>query len=67
VQDSVSTPRSHAFEGMKDEDRVEFYDPSLVHELEPQLDGLDENSHFTPPIKFYILHNTCNNNKYLAP
>jgi hypothetical protein len=27
----------------------------------------DENAHFTPPFNFFILHSTCNNNKYLAP
>jgi hypothetical protein len=30
--------------------------------LKPQLDGSDENARFTPPINFFILHNTCNNN-----
>jgi hypothetical protein len=48
---------------MKDEDRAESCDPSPEHELEPRLDGPDENAHFTPPINFFILHNTCNNNK----
>jgi hypothetical protein len=49
-------------EGMKDEDCAESYDPSLEREPEPRLDGPDENSHFTPPINFFILHSTCNNN-----
>jgi hypothetical protein len=60
-------PQVSCGEGMKDEDCAESYDPSLEHEPEPQLDGPDENSRVTPPIKFFILHNTCNNNKYLAP
>jgi hypothetical protein len=47
---------------MKDEDRAESSDLSLESEQEPQLDGPDENAHFTPPINFFILHNTCNNN-----
>jgi hypothetical protein len=49
-------------EGMKDEDHAESYYPSPECELEPQLDGPDENARFTPPINFFILHNTCNNN-----
>jgi hypothetical protein len=49
-------------EGTKDEDRAESCDPSPEHEPEPRLDGLDENARFTPPINFFILHNTCNNN-----
>jgi hypothetical protein len=48
-------------EGTKDEDRAESCDPSPKHEPKPQLDGLDENAHFTPPINFFILHSTCNN------
>jgi hypothetical protein len=48
-------------EGMKDEDRAEFCDPSPERELEPRLDGLDENACFTSPINFFILHNTYNN------
>jgi hypothetical protein len=48
-------------EGMKDEDCVVSCDPSWDHEPEPRLDGSDENTHFTPPINFFILHNTCNN------
>jgi hypothetical protein len=48
---------------MKDEDRDESYDPlSPEHELEPQLDGPDESTHFTPLNNFFILHSTCNNN-----
>jgi hypothetical protein len=31
-------------EGIKDEDRAESCDPSLERELEPQLDGADENA-----------------------
>jgi hypothetical protein len=54
-------PRSCS-EGTKDEDRAESCDPSPEHEPEPQLDGLGENACFTPPINFFILHNTCNNN-----
>jgi hypothetical protein len=49
-------------EGTKDEDRAESCDPSPERELEPQLDGADENARFTPPINFFILYNTCNNN-----
>jgi hypothetical protein len=51
----------------KDEDRAESYDPSLEHELEPRLNGPDKNARFTPPINFFILYNTCNNNKYASP
>jgi hypothetical protein len=47
---------------MKDEDRVESCDPPPERELEPRLDGSDENTRFTPPINFFILHDTCNNN-----
>jgi hypothetical protein len=47
---------------MKDEDHVESCDPSLEHELEPQLDRPDENARFTPPINLFILHSTWNNN-----
>jgi hypothetical protein len=47
---------------MKDEDHVESCDPSPEREPEPRLDGLDENACFTPPINFFILHSTCNNN-----
>jgi hypothetical protein len=54
-------------EGMKDKDRAESCDPSPKHEPEPRLDGPDENTRFIPLINFFILHNTCNNNKYLAP
>jgi hypothetical protein len=41
---------------------VESCDPSPEREPEPWLDGLDENSRFTSPINFFILHNTYNNN-----
>jgi hypothetical protein len=48
---------------MKDEDRSESCDPlSSEHEPEPQLDEPDESGHFTPLSKFFIPHNTCNNN-----
>jgi hypothetical protein len=47
---------------MKDEDRVESCDPLLKREPEPRLDGPDENARFTPPINFFVLHSTCNNN-----
>jgi hypothetical protein len=41
---------------------VESCDPPPERELEPRLDRSDENAHFTPPINFFILHDTCNNN-----
>jgi hypothetical protein len=47
---------------MKDEDHAESFDPSPERELAPRLDGLDENARFTPPINFFVLHSTCNNN-----
>jgi hypothetical protein len=49
-------------EGTKDEDCAESCDPSSKRELEPRLDRPDENARFTPPINFFILHSTCNNN-----
>jgi hypothetical protein len=50
-------------DGMKDEARIESCDMvTLEWELEPRLDGLDENARFTPPNNFFILHNTCKNN-----
>jgi hypothetical protein len=49
-------------DGTKDEDHAESCDPSIEHELEPRLDRPDENARFTPPINFFILHSTCNNN-----
>jgi hypothetical protein len=50
-------------DGRKDEDRGQYCDPlSPEHELEPRLDGLDDNSRFTPLNNFFMLHNTCNNN-----
>jgi hypothetical protein len=61
VQDSGSTPPVSCGEGMKDEYHAEFCDPSPKCELEPRLDGLDENARFTPPINFFILHSICNN------
>jgi hypothetical protein len=50
-------------DGMKDEDRTELHG-LLSLECEPKLwlDGLDENVRFTPPINFFILHNTWHNN-----
>jgi hypothetical protein len=61
VQDKGSTLVSCS-DGTKDEDYVESFDPSPEHDLEPWLDGPDENARFTPPINFFILYNTCNNN-----
>jgi hypothetical protein len=49
-------------EGTKDEDRAESCDPSPEREPEPRLDGPDENARLTPPINFFIMHNTCNKN-----
>jgi hypothetical protein len=49
-------------EGMKDEDRAESCDPSPEREPGPQLDGLDKNARFKPPINFFILYNTYNSN-----
>jgi hypothetical protein len=50
-------------DGTKDGDHGESCDPlSLECELEPQLDGPDESTHFTPLNNFFILHSTCNNN-----
>jgi hypothetical protein len=46
----------------KDKDCAESYDPSPEREPDPQIDGLDENARFTPPINFFIMHITCNNN-----
>jgi hypothetical protein len=62
VQESRSTPPVSCGEGMKDEDHVKSCDPSPEHEPESRLDGLDESTHFTLPINFFILHSTCNNN-----
>jgi hypothetical protein len=62
VQDSGSTPPVSCGEGMNDEDHVESCDLSPEREPEPRLDGPDENIRFTPPINFFILHGTCNNN-----
>jgi hypothetical protein len=62
VQDSESTPLVLCYEGTKDEGHVESCDPSPEHEPEPRLDGPDENARFTPPINFFIMHSTCNNN-----
>jgi hypothetical protein len=53
--------------GMKDEDCIESCDPSPKCELEPWLDRLDKNARLTPPINFFILHNTCNNNTQQVP
>jgi hypothetical protein len=49
-------------EGTKDEDRAESYEPSLERNPEHRLDEPDENARFTPPIYFFILHSTYNNN-----
>jgi hypothetical protein len=63
VQDSRLTPPPVlCSEGMKDEDCADSCDPSPERELGPQMDGPDENAHFTLPINFFILHSTCNNN-----
>jgi hypothetical protein len=49
---------------MQEEDRAESCDPTMERELKPRLDGPDENAHFTPPINFFILHSTYNNNTH---
>jgi hypothetical protein len=59
IADRAPPPPVSCGEGMKDEDRVV---PSPERESEPRLDRLDENACFTPPINFFILHSTCNNN-----
>jgi hypothetical protein len=47
----------------KNEDCGESCDPlSPERELESWLDGPNKSAHFTPLNKFFILHNTCNNN-----
>jgi hypothetical protein len=58
----VDQPPVSCGDGTKDEDHVESCDPSLECEPEPWLDGPDKNARFTPPINFFILHSTCNNN-----
>jgi hypothetical protein len=58
----VDRPLVSCGEGMKDEDHTKSCDPSSEHEPEPRLDGPDENAHFTPPIHFFIMDSTCNNN-----
>jgi hypothetical protein len=58
----VNRPPVSCGKGTKDEDCAESCDPSPEHEPESWLDGPDENARFTPPINFFILHNTCNNN-----
>jgi hypothetical protein len=63
----VPPAQSHAVKGTKDEDRVESCDPSMECEPEPRLDGPDKNAHFSPPINFFILHSTCNNNTQQVP
>jgi hypothetical protein len=55
-------PPASCGEGSKGEDRTETCAPSPEHEPESRLDGVDENTRFTPPINFFILHNICNNN-----
>jgi hypothetical protein len=50
-------------DGTMDEDRGESCDPlSPESEPEPQLDGPDKSTRFTPLSNFFILHDTCNNN-----
>jgi hypothetical protein len=52
-------------DGMKDEDHIESCDLlSLERELEPRLDGPDENARFTPAQHMQKQHTT---KKYLAP
>jgi hypothetical protein len=58
----VDRPLVLCGEGTKDKDRVESCDPSPEYYPEPQLDRPDENTCFTPPINFFMLHSTCNNN-----
>jgi hypothetical protein len=58
----VDQPPVPCSEGTKDEDHAESCDPSPECEVEPRLDRPDENTCFTPPINFFILHSTCNNN-----
>jgi hypothetical protein len=58
----VDRPPVSCSEGMKDGDRAESCDPSPEREPEPRPNGSDENARFTPPINFFILHSTCNNN-----
>jgi hypothetical protein len=64
VQDSGLTPPLpvSCSDGTKDEDHAESCDSSPEHEPGPRLDRVDENTCFTTPINFFILHNTCNNN-----
>jgi hypothetical protein len=51
-------------DGTKDEGYSESCDPlSLEREPDPRLDGPDETARFTPLNNFFILHNTCNNNR----
>jgi hypothetical protein len=51
-------------DGMKDEDHIESCDLlSLERELEPRLDGPDENARFTPAQHMQKQHTT---KKYLA-
>jgi hypothetical protein len=54
-------------ESTKEEDRAESCDPSPECEPYPRLDGSDENACFTPPINFFILYSTCNNNIEQVP
>jgi hypothetical protein len=50
-------------DGTKDEDHGEScYPLSLDGAPEPQLDGPDESTRFTPLNNFFIPHNTCKNN-----
>jgi hypothetical protein len=60
----MTRPAIPCGDGMKDKDHGKSCDPlSLEREPEPRLDGPDESAHFTPLNNFFILHNTCNNNK----
>jgi hypothetical protein len=58
----VDQPPVSCGEGMKEEDCAESCDPSSEREPVPQLDGPDKYTRLTPPMNFFILHSTCNNN-----
>jgi hypothetical protein len=58
----VDQPPVSCSEGTKGGYRAESCDPPLECESEPRLDRPDKNARFTPPINFFILHSTCNNN-----
>jgi hypothetical protein len=63
VQDNSLTLWSHAVMARKTDHNKSCNLLSLEWELEPRLDGPNENAHFTPPSNFFILHNTCKNNR----